>query len=88
MAGTYLNATIEHTPKHNGSSLEHDRRGRTLPAWQGYRAIAQGEVFLVNWDEPQSLDSRYFGPIPLSAIIGRARTGRRERSVRAAASRY
>jgi conjugative transfer signal peptidase TraF len=55
-----------------GAALEHDRRGRTLPAWQGCRVIAQGEVFLMNWDEPQSLDSRYFGPIPLSAIIGRA----------------
>jgi type IV secretory pathway protease TraF len=31
-----------------------------------------GEVFLMNWDEPASLDSRYFGPIPLSAILGRA----------------
>ena len=26
----------------------------------------------MNWDEPQSLDSRYFGPFPLSAIVGRA----------------
>ena len=51
-----------------GAALEHD----PLPAWQGCRVIARGEVFLMNWDEPQSLDSRYFGPIPLSAIIGRA----------------
>ena len=50
--------------------LEHDRRGRDLPVWQGCRVIAQGEVFLMNWDEPESLDSRYFGPIPLSAIVG------------------
>ena len=55
-----------------GAALEHDRHGRTLPAWQGCRVIARGEVFLMNWDEPQSLDSRYFGPIPLSAIVGRA----------------
>lgn len=56
-----------------GAALEHDRRGRALPTWQGCRVIAGGEVFLMNWDEPQSLDSRYFGPIPLSAIVGRAK---------------
>jgi conjugative transfer signal peptidase TraF len=55
-----------------GVALTHDRRGRALPVWQGCRAIAQGEVFLMNWDEPASLDGRYFGPIPLSAIVGRA----------------
>jgi conjugative transfer signal peptidase TraF len=54
-----------------GTAFAHDRRGRPLPVWQGCRVIAQGEVFLMNWDEPTSLDGRYFGPIPLSAIIGR-----------------
>jgi conjugative transfer signal peptidase TraF len=56
-----------------GTALAHDPRGRPLPVWQGCRAIAQGEVFLMNWDEPASLDGRYFGPIPLHAIIGRAK---------------
>jgi conjugative transfer signal peptidase TraF len=56
-----------------GTALAHDRRGRALPAWHGCRAIAQGEIFLMNWDEPASLDGRYFGPIPFSAIIGRAK---------------
>ena len=55
-----------------GMALASDRHGRALPAWQGCRVIAQGEVFLMNWDEPASLDGRYFGPIPSSAIIGRA----------------
>jgi conjugative transfer signal peptidase TraF len=55
-----------------GTALAHDRRSRSLPVWQGCRVIAQGEVFLMNWNEPASLDSRYFGPIPFSAIIGRA----------------
>ena len=32
----------------------------------------KGEVFLMNWDEPASLDGRYFGPIASSSIIGRA----------------
>jgi conjugative transfer signal peptidase TraF len=55
-----------------GIARERDRRGRVLPVWQGCRTIADGEVFLMNWDEPASLDSRYFGPLPTSAIIGRA----------------
>ncbi len=55
-----------------GAALARDRRGRALPIWQGCQVIAQGELFLMNWDEPASLDGRYFGPIPLSAIVGRA----------------
>ena len=56
-----------------GMALAHDRQGRPLPVWHGCRAIAQDEVFLMNWDEPASFDGRYFGPIPLQAIIGRAK---------------
>jgi type IV secretory pathway protease TraF len=26
----------------------------------------------MNWNEPASLDGRYFGPLPRSAIVGRA----------------
>jgi conjugative transfer signal peptidase TraF len=55
-----------------GVARERDRRGRVLPSWQGCRALAEGEVFLMNWDEPASLDSRYFGPLPTTAIVGRA----------------
>jgi conjugative transfer signal peptidase TraF len=55
-----------------GAALVRDRRGRALPIWQGCRIIARGEVFLMNWDEPASLDGRYFGPIASSAIVGRA----------------
>jgi conjugative transfer signal peptidase TraF len=55
-----------------GTARERDRRGRVLPSWQGCRTLAQGQVFLMNWDEPASLDSRYFGPLPLTTIVGRA----------------
>jgi conjugative transfer signal peptidase TraF len=55
-----------------GLARERDHRGRRLPAWTGCRVIEDGEVFLMNWDEPASLDGRYFGPIPRSAIVGRA----------------
>ena len=55
-----------------GVARERDHRGRELPVWEGCRVVAGDEVFLMNWDEPASLDGRYFGPIPLHAIVGRA----------------
>jgi len=55
-----------------GTARERDHRGRPLPDWQGCRVVADDQVFLMNWDEPASLDGRYFGPIPLASIVGRA----------------
>lgn len=55
-----------------GDALDRDRIGRVLPVWQGCRVIASGELFLMNGDVRDSLDGRYFGPIPASAVIGRA----------------
>ena len=55
-----------------GEALERDRRGRTLPVWEGCRAVRAGEVFLMNWQSENSLDGRYFGPLPASTIVGRA----------------
>jgi conjugative transfer signal peptidase TraF len=55
-----------------GEALERDRIGRDLPVWEGCRIIGDGEVFLMNWEVRDSLDGRYFGPIPASSVIGRA----------------
>ncbi len=55
-----------------GEALIRDSRGRALPVWQGCRVIAAGEVFVMNRDVGDSLDGRYFGPLPTSSIIGRA----------------
>ena len=55
-----------------GEALERDSLGRDLPIWQGCRVIASGEIFLLNWEVRDSLDGRYFGPIPASSVIGRA----------------
>lgn len=54
-------------------ALLHDRRGRPLPVWSGCINLARGQVFLLNRGAPASLDGRYFGPLPASSIIGRAR---------------
>jgi conjugative transfer signal peptidase TraF len=53
-------------------ALDRDRLGRALPRWQGCRLIAVGEIFLMNWQVRDSLDSRYFGPVSNDTIIGRA----------------
>lgn len=55
-----------------GSARERDGRGRLLPIWQGCHLIGTGELFLMNWRSPDSLDGRYFGAIPSSAVIARA----------------
>jgi conjugative transfer signal peptidase TraF len=55
-----------------GSAREKDRNGRKLPEWQGCRVVAPEHVFLMNWDEPSSFDGRYFGMLPISAVLGRA----------------
>lgn len=52
-------------------ALPRDRRGRPLPEWSGCRTLAPGEVFLLNPDAPESLDGRYFGALPVSAIVAR-----------------
>ncbi|WP_292532924.1 S26 family signal peptidase [Methylocystis sp.] len=51
---------------------EQDHAGRPLPVWKGCFTLLFGEVFLLNWDEPASLDGRYFGAFPINAVIGRA----------------
>jgi conjugative transfer signal peptidase TraF len=55
-----------------GEARERDSRGRPLPVWQGCHVISDGELFLMNWQSEDSLDGRYFGPIPTPSIIGRA----------------
>jgi len=55
-----------------GEALDRDRFGRALPDWQGCRTLAPGEVFVMNTAPRDSLDGRYFGPLPITAIVGRA----------------
>lgn len=53
-------------------ALIHDRVDRPLPAWRGCHALEAGELLLLNPAHPDSLDGRYFGPLPASAVLGRA----------------
>ena len=52
-----------------------DRLGREMPSWRGCHVLDEGRVFLLQ-NHPESLDSRYFGPVDRYLIIGRARQWR------------
>ncbi len=49
-----------------------DERGRPLSVWPQCRRLAHGELFLLSSTNPASFDSRYFGPIRVSEVIGSA----------------
>ena len=55
-----------------GEVRERDSRGRPLPVWAGCDLVGEGEFFLMNRQSATSLDGRYFGSMPATAVIGRA----------------
>jgi conjugative transfer signal peptidase TraF len=61
--------TVDH--RRLGYAHAQDRHGRDLPVWRGCHRLGAGEVFLMNQDAPDSLDGRYFGPLPRTAITAR-----------------
>jgi len=50
--------------------LPADRMGRALPSLHLCRRLEPGELFLLSVTNPASFDSRYFGPVSASAVIG------------------
>lgn len=52
------------------AALPTDRLGRPLPSLQLCRHLEPGELFLLSVTNPASFDSRYFGPVSASAVIG------------------
>jgi len=67
-----LRSTITVDGIEMGEALDRDSLGRDLPVWQGCRVIGDGQLFLMNGEVRDSLDGRYFGPIPAASVIGRA----------------
>ena len=53
-------------------ALARDSLGRPLPVWSGCHILGPDEFFALNNRRTDSLDGRYFGPMPRSLIIGRA----------------
>lgn len=50
----------------------HDSAHRPMPFWTQCRPLVSGEMFLLSNTNPASFDSRYFGPLNPSAVIGSA----------------
>lgn len=53
-------------------ALTHDRLARPLPVWRGCQTLGSDELLLLNPAHPDSLDGRYFGPLPTATVLGRA----------------
>ena len=53
-------------------ALATDRAGRALPVWSDCHKLGEGEIFLLMDGVRASFDSRYFGPVSTTAIIGKA----------------
>ncbi|MEZ6809287.1 S26 family signal peptidase [Pseudomonas aeruginosa] len=54
------------------TALPADRLGRLLPSWTQCRRLEPGELFLLSTTNPVSFDSRYFGPVAASSVLGLA----------------
>lgn len=68
-----LGATITIDGRPVASTLPRDRLGRPLPIWSGCRRLRRDQLFLIAPRTRDSFDSRYFGPVTLRQIAGRAR---------------
>jgi len=54
----------------SATALMADWVGRRLPVWSQCRRLHDGELFLLSATNSASFDSRYFGPVSTSAVIG------------------
>lgn len=53
--------------------LAHDGARRPLHPWAQCRALMAGELFFLGDTHPASFDSRYFGPVDATTVLGIAR---------------
>lgn len=58
---------------------EKDTAGRALEGWRGCRQLREGEMFVISNQRSDSFDSRYFGPLRVRNILGKAVPVRVER---------
>lgn len=53
-----------------GPVASKDRAGRPLPAWRGCRRLGRGEYMVFSDRIPNSFDSRYYGPVSETQLLG------------------
>lgn len=71
---TPIGLTINGRVMPNTRPLDRDREGRALPRiGYGHYVVQVGEIWLVSTYSARSFDSRYFGPVPTTSVVGRVR---------------
>jgi type IV secretory pathway protease TraF len=53
-----------------GHVAERDHNGVLLPHWTGCHQLRRGEYFALSNRIPNSFDSRYYGPVEASDVLG------------------
>ena len=69
----YNNGVITAPNRPDIHALTQDGLGREMPVIEGCLLLGKNEVFLISTDVQTSWDSRYFGAIPISNILGTVR---------------
>ena len=64
---------LEINGRYVGPVYEEDSQGRPLPRNLGCYPVPQGMFFAASGHLDKSFDSRYFGPLPLTQLLGEAR---------------
>ena len=54
------------------SIRSHDSRGRPMQKWEGCRVLRVGEILVLSPGAAASFDSRYFGPLAIELVRGKA----------------
>ncbi len=58
--------------KHVAKALRQDEQGRDMPFWTGCLTLFAKQIFVLSADK-NAFNSRYFGPVNRSQILGIAR---------------
>jgi len=64
---------LEINGRYVGPVYERDSQGRPLPQNLGCFEVREGMFFAASAHLEKSFDSRYFGPLPLTQLLGEAR---------------
>ena len=65
-----LNGQLEIDGKARAPIAQVDQQGFTLPHWSACRRLTADELFVFSDRVPNSFDSRYYGPIRQTSIVG------------------
>ena len=76
----YVSGTLTAPRRPTLTVLGVDGAGRELPSLEGCETLGDDEVFLVSRKSAASWDSRYFGPVKRSDVLGRAMFVRKGRT--------